>query len=93
VLGCDDFGAGGHVEVGLAGVAEPDAVACADFQVNRQVDGMGSVTPRRAVQLRQAVVARTGPRVWLAPKAGRAPARRCGVVLPRRASADSAPIA
>ncbi|MFE3732650.1 hypothetical protein, partial [Nocardia sp. NPDC059154] len=37
------FRAGGDVEVGLGGVAEPDAVAGSDFQVNRQVDGDGFI--------------------------------------------------
>jgi hypothetical protein len=41
VLRGDDVGAGGDVEVGLTGVAEPDAVPGAEFQVNRQVDGDG----------------------------------------------------
>jgi hypothetical protein len=39
VLGGDDFWAGGEVELGLAGVAEPDAVADADLVVGGQVDG------------------------------------------------------
>ena len=63
VLGCDDFRAGGDVEDGLTGVAEPDAMAGADFQVDGRWTGTGSLMPRRAVQERQAVVARTGPRV------------------------------
>lgn len=32
MLGGNDFGAGGDVEVGLAGVVELDAVSCADFR-------------------------------------------------------------
>jgi hypothetical protein len=41
VLGGDDLRAGGEVEVGLAGVAEPDAVAGADLVVGGQVNGDG----------------------------------------------------
>src|SRR6266508_4804134 len=41
VLGGDDLWAGGEVEVGLVGVAEPDAVAGADLAVGGQVNGDG----------------------------------------------------
>jgi hypothetical protein len=41
VLGGDDLRAGGEVEVGLAGVAEPDAVAGAGLLVGGQVNGDG----------------------------------------------------
>ena len=41
MLGGDDFRAGGEVELGLAGVAEPDAVTGADLVVGGQVDGNG----------------------------------------------------
>jgi hypothetical protein len=43
VLGGDDLRAGGEVEVGLAGVAQPDAVAGADLVVGGQVNGDGLV--------------------------------------------------
>ncbi len=42
-LGGDDLRACGEVEVGLAHVAEPDAVACADFVMDGQVDRNGLV--------------------------------------------------
>ena len=45
MLGGDDLRAGGEVEVGLAGVTEPDAVTRADLVVDRQVDGDGLVDP------------------------------------------------
>ncbi len=41
MLGGDDLRAGGEVEVGLAGVTEPDAVTGADLAVGGQVDGNG----------------------------------------------------
>src|SRR5438034_5477422 len=41
VVGGDDLRAGGEVELGLAGVTEPDAVTGADLAVGGQVDGNG----------------------------------------------------
>ena len=41
MLGGDDLGAGGEVELGLTLVAEPDAVTGADLVVGGQVDGNG----------------------------------------------------